>query len=231
MDDRKKTGKNNHINRNKNNNKYIKEIVAKQAKELETKFEQKLASVSSVCFNHSSQHRDGASFFCSVQSGERRICSINRTNTTNVGESAAFELDSHADTSVLGKNFTVLEYTNTSCDVYGFSGTTKLSDVPGATAWNDENGTTFILVIHHALWMGSKLQHSPINSNQLRFNGVRVMDDPTQDGFSIYTKDIQMCGAISSSLYNDVFCHFSPSREKGSSTDHLIIDVGYFDRE
>ena len=115
-----------------------------------------------------------------VQSGESRICFINRTDTINVGESAAFELDSHADTSVLGKNFTILEYTNMSCDVCGFSGTPKLHDVPivsGATAWNDENGTTFILVTHHALWIGSKLKHSLINPKQVRFNGVRVMDE------------------------------------------------------
>ena len=76
----------------------------------------------------------------------------------------------------------MLEYTNTSCDVYGFSGTSKLSDgliISGATAWNDENGTTFILVVHHTLWMGSKLKHSLLNPYQIRFNGVRVMDDPT----------------------------------------------------
>ena len=112
-----------------------------------------------------------------MQTRERRICAINRINGTNVGESAALELDSNADTSL-----TALEYTNTSCDVYSFSGTSKLSDVPiisGATAWNDENGTTFILVVHHALWMGSKLKRSLLNPNQIRFNGVRVMDDPT----------------------------------------------------
>ena len=92
----------------------------------------------------------------------------------------------------MGKNFTVLEYTNTSCDVYGFSGTAKLSDVPivsGATAWNDDNGTTFILVVHHALWMGSKLEHSLINPNQVRFNGIRLIDDPTQEGLGIHVKD------------------------------------------
>ena len=126
------------------------------------------------------------------QTRERKISSIQRTDPTSVGESAALELDSHADTSVLGKNFTVLEYTNTSCDVYGFSGTSKLADVPivsGATAWNDENGTTFILVIHHALWMGAKLEHSLVNPNQIRFNGIRVMDDPTQEGLGIHDKD------------------------------------------
>ena len=88
-DDRKNTGSRNRNNRNKKNNWYIKEGVAKQAAELEKKFEQKLASVSSVSSNHSSQHRDGAPFISSVQTRERLIYSINRTNGTNVGESAA----------------------------------------------------------------------------------------------------------------------------------------------
>ena len=37
--------------------------------------------------------------------------------------------------------------------------------------------------------MGSKLKHSLINPNQVRYNGVRVMDDPTQNGLGIHTKD------------------------------------------
>ena len=37
--------------------------------------------------------------------------------------------------------------------------------------------------------MGSKLEHSLINPNQVRFNGIRVMDDPTQEGLGIHTKD------------------------------------------
>jgi len=173
-------------NRNKRDRKYINEVIAKQSAELVEKFEQKIASVTSGKPNSS------ASFISSIQTRERRISSIQRTDPTNVGESAALELDSHADTSVLGKNFSVLEYTNTSCDVYGFSGTSKLADVPivsGATAWNDDYGTTFILVIHNALWMGSKLKHSLINPNQVRYNGIRVMDDPTQNGLGIHTKD------------------------------------------
>ena len=104
--DVKKVGKNNRINRNKRNSKYIKEIIAKQTVELEAKFEQKIASVSSVSSNQNSR---GVSFISSVQTRERKISSVQRTNTTNVGESAALELDSHADTSVLDKNFAVLK--------------------------------------------------------------------------------------------------------------------------
>ena len=110
--------------------------------------------MSSISSSAGSQHRDGVTFISSIQSSGRRICSITRGNLTTVGESAAFELDSHADTSVLGKHFAVLEYTITSCDVYGFSSTTKLTDIPivsGAFAWDDVNDITHIQVIHHAL--------------------------------------------------------------------------------
>ena len=100
-DDKKKTGKNNRSNRNKRSNKYIKEVVAKQAAELEAKFEQKFSSMSSVSSKYSSQHCDGASFISSVQTRERRIYAINRSNGTNVGKSAALEMDSHAYTSIL----------------------------------------------------------------------------------------------------------------------------------
>ena len=183
-------------NRTKRDNKYIKEVLTKQTEELTEKLEQKISSITSSTnnsgANNSNRGGGSVSFISSIQTMERKISSIKQTDPTNVGESAALELDSHADTSVLGKNFTILDYTNTSCDVYGFTETAKISDVPivsGATAWNDENGTTFILVVHHAIWMGSKLKHSLINPNQVRFNGIRVRDDPTKDGLGIHTKD------------------------------------------
>ena len=73
---------------------------------------------------------------------------------------------------------------------------------------------THILVIHHALWMGSKLQHSLINPNQLRLNGVRVMDNPTQDGLCIYAKDklvkLKMRGTV---------CYTN------TKSGHIIFDI------
>ena len=62
-DEKKGTGKNNNRNRNKRTNKYIKEVIAKQSAELEAKFEQKLATVSSVSSANSSH---GVSFISSV---------------------------------------------------------------------------------------------------------------------------------------------------------------------
>ena len=79
-DTNEKVGKNNRSNRNKRNNKYIKEVVAKQTAELEAKFEQKIASVSSLSSNQSSRQNGGVSFISSIQTRERKISSVQHTN-------------------------------------------------------------------------------------------------------------------------------------------------------
>ena len=73
-------------------------MVAKQTAELAEILEQKIAWITSTP-NNSSRN---AAFIASFQTMERRVSSIQHTNPTKVGESAAFELDTHADTSVLG---------------------------------------------------------------------------------------------------------------------------------
>jgi hypothetical protein len=93
------------------------------------------------------------------------------------------ELDSHADTVVLGNNCLVLNYTNRECDVAPYTDTYQaISNVPivtGATAYTSPTtGDTFILVFHEALWMGPHLDHSLINPNQLRNYGLTVQDNP-----------------------------------------------------
>ena len=51
--------------------------------------------------------------------------------------------------------------------------------VTGATAWDDVvSGHTYILVFHESLFYGNKLDHSLINPNQLRLNGVDLWDNP-----------------------------------------------------
>ena len=72
------------------------------------------------------------------------------------------EMDSHADTCVLGKNFIVLNYTNRVTDVYGYSKELgAIRDIPivtGATAIDDPNtGETIILIVNEALWYGDRL--------------------------------------------------------------------------
>lgn len=109
------------------------------------------------------------------------ISMVNKTAGREV--SGRMELDSHADTCVLGINFVILEYSGRVCDVYPYSSEyNAIKDVPivkGATAIQDQqSGETIILVINEGLWYGSKLDHSLINPNQLRHFGIEVCDNP-----------------------------------------------------
>jgi hypothetical protein len=93
------------------------------------------------------------------------------------------ELDSHADTIVLGSNAIIMHYTNRECDVSPYADTYQpIVDVPivtGATAvTSQESGLTYILVFNEAIWMGDVLDHSLINPNQMRAYGVNVQDNP-----------------------------------------------------
>ena len=93
------------------------------------------------------------------------------------------ELDSHADTIVLGRNCIVLAHTGRECDVSPYTDSYEsikgVSIVTGATAWTCQvTGETCILVFNEALWMGEVLEHSLLNPNQMRHYGVTVQDNP-----------------------------------------------------
>ena len=111
------------------------------------------------------------------------------------------ELDSNADTCCLGSNFTVIAVTDRTADVYPYDTSyTPIKNVPivsGATVYTDSlTGDSFILVIHEALYYGTKLGHSLINPNQLRQAGTMVWDNPfdTYHGMTIDTDmiDVQL---------------------------------------
>ena len=93
------------------------------------------------------------------------------------------ELDSHADTIVLGSNAIVMQYTTRECDVSPYDDSYEpIRNVPivsGATAvTSTHTGLTYILVFHEAIWMGDRLDHSLLNPNQLRAHGIEVQDNP-----------------------------------------------------
>ncbi len=93
------------------------------------------------------------------------------------------ELDSHADTIVLGQNAIILQYTSRECDVSPYSDSYEpIRNVPivkGATAiTSTTTGETIILVFNEAIWMGDHLDHSLLNPNQLRNYGIVVQDNP-----------------------------------------------------
>ena len=95
---------------------------------------------------------------------------------------ATNEMDSNADTCCAGRNFVVLSLTRRTADVYPYNSSYEpLLNVPiasAATAYDDpQSGRTYILVIHECLYYGTKLGHSLINPNQLRFGGTPVWDN------------------------------------------------------
>lgn len=118
----------------------------------------------------------------------------------NIGTSANNEADTNADTCCLGSNFTVLSYTNRTADVYPYDASYEpVKSVPivsGATTYHHPNGDAFILIINEALYYGDKLDHSLINPNQVRHNGIGFWDNPYDSshelGIEIYEKDIMI---------------------------------------
>ena len=93
------------------------------------------------------------------------------------------EGDSNADTCCLGKNFIVLSYTTRTADVYPYDSSYKpIANVPivsAGTAWDcPSSGLTYILVVNEGLYYGEKLDHSLLNPNQIRHNGIDFWDNP-----------------------------------------------------
>ena len=105
------------------------------------------------------------------------------------------EMDSHANTTVLGSNCVVLAYTGKECEVSPYADEyNAIRNVPvvtGATVWtNSQDGVPILLVFNKALWMGDRLHHTLINPNQLRSYGVDVQDNPfAKEDLAIITDD------------------------------------------
>ena len=98
----------------------------------------------------------------------------------------AAQLDSHADTSVVGSDFVMLDDPESVTEHVNLA---PLSDdnepmkgIPVAscaTAWvNPFNGRTYILVLHQILYFGERLWHSLTCPNQVRDHGNIVEDTP-----------------------------------------------------
>ena len=79
------------------------------------------------------------------------------------------ELDSNADTTVVGKNCAIIKYTDRSCDVAPFlEKYTPMKDIPIVsedTGFTSANGRNYILVFHEALYM-TDMRHTLINLNE-----------------------------------------------------------------
>jgi hypothetical protein len=94
-------------------------------------------------------------------------------------------LDLHADTCVAGANTLLIAKTGCTDVVCHFSTAYKpFNAIPiamVATIWDDPTtGQPYILIIHEAMYIGSKLSNTLLNPNQIQANGVEVHDIPRQ---------------------------------------------------
>ena len=111
-----------------------------------------------------------------------RVSKLHSSPTLTI-HMARCEIDNHADTCCLGKNFVPLAFPNRVCDAYAFidqvDTVNNIPVVTGATAAVLPNGETVVLVIHQGLYFGEQMPHFLINSNQIRANSIPFCDDPT----------------------------------------------------
>ena len=118
-----------------------------------------------------------------VSSIRRPAASNAKRKPSSLPPEGRIELDSHADTIVLGANCVVLSHTGQTCEVMPYSDTyNAITDVPvvtRATLWTSpHDGDEYILIFNEALWMGDTLQHTLVNPNQLRAYSTIVQDNP-----------------------------------------------------
>jgi hypothetical protein len=141
---------------------------------------------------------------------------------------STLEMDTHADTCVLGPNFILLHYTGRECDVSPYTevyeSVKAVPIVSGATAWTDEGtGLTYILVINEGLWMPDTVTASLINPNQLRANGTEVQDSPFSR--KMYVKDADEIVTIPMFAVgtNISIKPRAPTQEELDSCQHVIL--------
>ena len=113
------------------------------------------------------------------QAGKRKVSAQGRGTVVH----SQLELDSHADTIVCGSNCIIIHYTGKECDVTPYTDAYEaIKSVPivqAATAYdNPETGECTILILNEAIWMGDKMDHTPVNPNQLRSFGITAQDNP-----------------------------------------------------
>ena len=119
------------------------------------------------------------------QVGRIQISMAKVPHPTEANHYARNEMDTHADTSCAGSNWTPLEFTGEICEVSPFLNSYKpVSQIPVAkccTVWMDKTTSQeYLLVGDQMLWFGSSLEHTLINPNQIRAYGIPVYDDPFQ---------------------------------------------------
>ena len=97
-------------------------------------------------------------------------------------EEARTDLDSHADSPVVGRNAKILSYTDKFVNVWGFSKALgKKSKVPvvnaAVTYTSEYSGESVVLLIHNALYF-EDMKHNLIPPFMIRLAGAEVNECP-----------------------------------------------------
>jgi hypothetical protein len=138
------------------------------------------------------------------------------------------EMDTHADTCVLGPNFIILHHTGRECDVSPYTESYNeikgVQIVTGATSWTcQDTGETFVLVIHEALWMPGSLTHSLVNPNQLRAFGSTIQDNPWEGPLSLEDPNDIVKIPLTLTGTNIGFTTRTPSQDELDGCQHLHL--------
>jgi hypothetical protein len=92
------------------------------------------------------------------------------------------ELDTHADTTVLGKNCLLIQGFGKAVSVSGWNasaGSTECPTVSGVVAYNHPHtGVTYMLIWHQAIYLDMMDNHL-ICPMQCRVQGVTIHDTPS----------------------------------------------------
>ena len=104
--------------------------------------------------------------------------------------------DSNADACCLGNNFVILKHATKQVDVHTCNESVKPLNAPivsGAAAWDDlVTNQACVLITNQAPHHGTKLDHLPINPNQIWNFGIHHWDNPfdKDQGLSIGPVDL-----------------------------------------
>jgi hypothetical protein len=147
---------------------------------------------------------------------DHRVSAMTRIEKfENSGFVSRLEADSHADTTVAGKNCVAIGFTDRSCAVRPYTDKYEpIPDVPivtAATRFTSKTGLNYILILPEALYM-PELDHSLFNPNQLRHFGTGVQDNPYDEAIMAITSADKTFTACLDSEGTDIFLKSHPTR-------------------
>jgi hypothetical protein len=103
-------------------------------------------------------------------------------------------LDSHADTCVVGQAYLKIEESMRVVNVSGYKASTDCAKVPIVTAatvyFDEQSQKDYCLVFHEVLWFGDSIKTALLTPNQLRANQIEVLDIPLHLGGTSHSLNI-----------------------------------------